>query len=372
MKKIQSLYALAFSILVALSGCNKSISYTITGEVKDHRVKELYLVTDLDKGIPFDTVKVENGKFSYIGETDSSAVCFVGNLNDSLMMMPIILEEGTISVFLSHIPTEARIGGTPLNEEFQKINEAGYKFQKEMELIKAYADSLSAPSDSQKADIERRAMETYTSLADLYYKSAEKNIGNELGYLLIVSNINGGFLNEDQMLTLINKMPQNIRKREVIVQILDMLKSLKKEKSSEDYAILPEFSGPDPSGKIISAREEVAKHEYTIIDFWASWCGPCMKEMPHLVQIYNLYRDHGLGILGVSLDTDGEAWRNAIKQNGAIWPQICELTKESKIAQMFKVQVIPFTLIVDKNGNVVASGLTGTDLEDFIHKALAN
>ena len=372
MKKTQSLFALAFALLVALSSCNKSITYTITGEVKDPRVKELLLVTDLDKGIPFDTVKVESGKFSYNGETDSTVVCFIGNLNDSLMMMPIILEEGTITVFLSRTPTEARIGGTPLNEEFQRINEAGYKFQKDMEEIKAYADSMAAPTDSQKAEIERRAMNTYNGFTELYYKSAEKNIDNELGFLLVVSNINGGFLSEDQMLTLINKMPQNIRKREVIVQILEMLKSFKEENSQKEDAMLPDFSGPDPSGKTISALEEVKKHDLTIIDFWASWCGPCMKERPHLVQIYNLYRDHGLGIIGVSLDTDGEAWRNAIKQNGAIWPQICELTKENKIAKMFNVEAIPFTILVDSDGHVVASGLRGTELEDFIHKALSD
>jgi len=93
--------------------------------------------------------------------------------------------------------------------------------------------------------------------------------------------------------------------------------------------------------------------------------------MPHMVELYSLYRDKGLGILGVSLDTDGEAWRNAIKQSGATWPQMSELSKDSKIARMFDVKAIPFTMIVDTEGNVVASGLRGTELEDFIHNALA-
>lgn len=374
MKKTLRLCVLAFLALLAISSCQKSISYTITGEVKDQRVKQIYLVTDLDQGIPFDTVKVEGGKFAYNGQIDSVSVCFVGNLNDSIMMMPIILEEGNINIVLSRIPTESHVGGTALNDEFQKINEAAYKFQADMEAVKAYADSIdsiSTPSDSQREEIERRAMETMTGFANMYYKCAEKNIGNELGFLLVVSNLNGGFLNEEQTMTLINKMPQHIRSRGVIGEITDMIKNYEKEVSEAEAAPLPDFSAPDPDGKTISARDEVAKHELTIIDFWASWCGPCMNEMPHMVELYSLYRDKGLGILGVSLDTDGEAWRNAIKQSGATWPQMSELSKDSKIARMFDVKAIPFTMIVDTEGNVVASGLRGTELEDFIHNALA-
>ena len=107
-----------------------------------------------------------------------------------------------------------------------------------------------------------------------------------------------------------------------------------------------------------------------VVNFWASWCGPCMQEMPHMVQLYQLYHTKGLGILGVSLDTDAEKWKNAVKQTGASWTQISELKKNSEIAQMFGIEAIPFTLIVDKKGNVLAGGLTGTELEDFIHGQL--
>lgn len=89
-----------------------------------------------------------------------------------------------------------------------------------------------------------------------------------------------------------------------------------------------------------------------------------------MVEIYNLYKDKGLGILGVSLDTDKEAWTAAIKQTGATWTHISELNRNSKIAQQFGVNAIPFTLVVDREGNVLASGLTGNDLEDFVRDNL--
>ena len=89
-----------------------------------------------------------------------------------------------------------------------------------------------------------------------------------------------------------------------------------------------------------------------------------------MVQLYELYHSKGLGILGVSLDTDAEKWKNAVKLTGATWTHISELKKNSEIARMFGIEAIPFTLIVDKEGNVLAGGLTGTELEDFIHKEL--
>ena len=89
-----------------------------------------------------------------------------------------------------------------------------------------------------------------------------------------------------------------------------------------------------------------------------------------MVQLFKLYNTHGLGILGVSLDTDETAWKDAIKQTGAIWHHICERKQNSGIAKMFGVNAIPFTMIVDQEGNVLASGLTGTDLEDFLRNNL--
>ena len=116
----------------------------------------------------------------------------------------------------------------------------------------------------------------------------------------------------------------------------------------------------------------ISKNEITIIDFWASWCQPCMREMPHIVELYDLYREKGLGILGVSLDDDREAWIEAIEKNHATWPQISELKRNSEIAQMFGIQAIPHTIIVDKEGTIIARGLIGNDLENFVRDHLSH
>ena len=132
-----------------------------------------------------------------------------------------------------------------------------------------------------------------------------------------------------------------------------------------------EFTMADMDGKQVSVADEFAKHKVTVIDFWASWCGPCRQEMPNLVRIYDKYKEQGLGIVGVSLDEDKEQWTNAVKEMGMAWTQLSDLQGwHNSAAQMYGIQAIPFTIIVDKNGRVLDAGLRGEALETFIANKL--
>ena len=117
--------------------------------------------------------------------------------------------------------------------------------------------------------------------------------------------------------------------------------------------------------------KEVEKNKLTIIDFWASWCGPCRAEMPSVVGLYEEYKDRGLGIVGISLDENGGDWKTAVETMNMKWTQLSDLQGwNNKAARMFDVNGIPFTMIVDTEGRLLAAGLRGGDLRHFVEQYL--
>lgn len=144
-------------------------------------------------------------------------------------------------------------------------------------------------------------------------------------------------------------------------------------RTEETASIIPDFRMESIDGHEVSALEEAAKHKVTVIDFWASWCGPCLRDMPGLVATYDKYKDKGLGIIGVSLDKDRTSWEEAVKRLGMTWTQLSDLQGwNNAAAQMFGVQAIPFTVLIDKEGKLIDAGLRGEELEQKIASLLDN
>jgi thiol-disulfide isomerase/thioredoxin len=130
--------------------------------------------------------------------------------------------------------------------------------------------------------------------------------------------------------------------------------------------IAPDFSQPKADGKLLKLSD--LKGKVVLIDFWASWCGPCRKENPNVVKLYQKYADKGFTILSVSLDKDKNAWLEAIKRDNLTWPNhVSDLKAWSNdAAQQYKVTGIPFTVLVDKDGKIIQKNLRGADLENAL------
>ena len=107
------------------------------------------------------------------------------------------------------------------------------------------------------------------------------------------------------------------------------------------------------------------KGNVVLLDFWASWCGPCRKENPNVVKLYSKYKDDGFTVMSVSLDKDLASWKAAIEKDGLIWPNhVSDLQQwSSKVGQMYQVKGIPFTVLIDKEGKIINTNLRGESLE---------
>jgi thiol-disulfide isomerase/thioredoxin len=125
----------------------------------------------------------------------------------------------------------------------------------------------------------------------------------------------------------------------------------------------PDIALTDPEGKLLKLSS--LKGKVVLIDFWASWCGPCRKENPNVVAVYNQYKDKGFEVFSVSLDKDRDSWLAAIAKDNLIWPNHVSDLKywKSAGAAAYGVTSIPFTVLVDRKGNIVAKKLRGEELE---------
>ena len=134
---------------------------------------------------------------------------------------------------------------------------------------------------------------------------------------------------------------------------------------------MPDFLLDTPEGEQKSVLDEVKQHKFTIIDFWASWCEPCRKEMPFMRQLFTDYKEKGLGIIGISLDSQADDWQKAITDLKTEWMQLSDLKgRDAAAANAFRVSSIPYMVVVDSTGTILKKGLRGDDLRLFVSELL--
>lgn len=131
---------------------------------------------------------------------------------------------------------------------------------------------------------------------------------------------------------------------------------------------MPEIQLPDANGHTVKLSS--LKGKVVLVDFWASWCGPCRMSMPHLKKLYSEYKDKGFEIYGISLDESAGSWKRAVKEDGTAWLHVIDT--EGRTAQQFKVNYIPTSYLLDKDGKVIAVNADKDALDKLVKKALDN
>ncbi len=187
----------------------------------------------------------------------------------------------------------------------------------------------------------------------------EANPSSVVSLYQIYTMLSGQQIRPGDAYTLFKNSPASLAENNIYKHLSEVLRV---EKITEVGKKAPVFSQADSLGKTVSVED--FKGKYLLVDFWASWCKPCRKENPNLVNAYTRFKSKGLEILGVSLDNNKAAWLKSIKEDGLTWVQVSDLKGwRNAVAVQYGVNSIPFNMLLDANGVIVAKNLGGDELE---------
>jgi peroxiredoxin len=199
------------------------------------------------------------------------------------------------------------------------------------------------------------------------YTLKQTEVNNNIATELVSSGLEGYFVlynfKEEQTATDVKKVLDKMGPSETqSIYYKDLKKFYDDNKLLEIGALAPDFALPTPNGDTMRLSD--LRGKYVLIDFWASWCGPCKAEFPNVKRVYNRFSEKGFEILGVSLDKEESAWKGSIISLGLNWMHVSDLKYWSCApARLYKVSSIPSTVLIDRNGYIIAKNLRGEELE---------
>ena len=311
-----------------------------------------------------DSADVVEGKFSFSGDLELPEVWYL-RFDDKKAYVSLFVENSQISVSGATLNRDSvTISGSSIQDALTKFNQGQEGFYKEIDKMETdymAAREIEDTATMNQIDLDYGAVSEKISEYIVEYIAG--NTSSVLAPYLAVSNLLNDFT-ANQIDSTLNTFSKDIKDSKYIVS---MQERSAKMRTTEVGAVAPLFTQNDPEGNPISL--ESFRGNYLLIDFWASWCGPCRKENPNVVAAYNKYHDMGFDILGVSLDDNGENWVAAIDKDGLTWPQVGDLNGwANEVGQLYGVNSIPHSILLDEDGVIIAKNLRGEDLHEKLEE----
>ncbi|MCR4995123.1 MAG: AhpC/TSA family protein [Bacteroidales bacterium] len=368
MKKLLSLAAIAVALCIAACQGN---GYKVTGTATGAQDGDTVILAGIRGMFDVDTIQmvlVKNGQFVFTGVQDTAAMRYViwrSNANPDLSIATqVALENAEITVKLDTAETSAaEVTGTPANEAMTKLGALELEMNKKAEGIFGVLQDTDA-TDEAKAEAEKQLNDLQETMKKAYADFIKENINNIAGvtYLTQYASI----LDDAQVSELLKAVPAELC-NDRLTELQEVYEIKAKTVVGNSFI---DIKAATPEGGELSVAEVAANAKVLMIDFWASWCGPCRQEMPNVKAAYDKFHAQGFEIIGVSLDEDGDAWKKAISDLGMKWPQISDLKGwECKGAADYGVRAIPATVLI-KDGKIVARDLRGDELATKVEELL--
>ena len=348
---------------LTMVACQNKNAYTISGTFENAGEGDsvsLQLVEGR-KLVDLQKVPVVNGKFEFKGVADSVQIAAV-TMGDAFCQF--FLEPGQIKVDLK-LGQMSYALGTPNNNAYESFMSDMKALEEEYAEIARNAQNPDL-TEAQRAEVKAQM----SSFEEKYYQAIKNsiadNVGNDFG-LYNLTNSYYYYAPEELAPVLegyIAAFPNNAR-----LQQLKKHNDLSLETSVGKQ--FKDFEMADVDGNMHKISEYVLANKVTLIDFWASWCGPCRAEIPAVKAAYEAYKGKGFGIVGVSLDNNKDAWTASIKNLGMEWAQISDLKGwNCEGAKLYGVNSIPATVLVAQDGTILARNLRGEAIQEKLAELL--
>lgn len=378
MKKILG-FLLVSLLLTACETTEKPDGYVVNGTAKGviNGIR-VYLKTKDNRGkeLVKDTAIVIDEKFKFEGKVNRPQVWFL-HVNSVNGNRPFMIENDYIDVEIEKDSIHAtKVTGTKSNEVFNIYSNTVKELSNERRKLNMEFKIADQTSDTEKAkELQAKIVKNNHDMANLPFELISEHNDNNFVLILIESLISSNNADLNKLIESYNTLSSDIKGSDFGKTIQNKIEALKKEKERlanlEIGKAAPEFSAPDPDGKMLALKDMRGK--VTIIDFWASWCGPCRRENPNVVKVYEKYHDKGLEIIGVSLDKQGQKdrWLSAIEKDNLTWHHVSNLAYfNDPVAKQYAINSIPATYILDEEGTIIAKNLRGPALENKIAELL--
>ena len=311
-----------------------------------------------------DSVEVVNGTFRFEGDAQGQTLFYVysnAENNDAVRL----IAEGDVRADLK----QRTVSGTPENEAFslwqKRLNEQEDIMREVAAVFKNPAQSQES-SDSLRQALIQRYETAHTTLLALIKDCCEQNKQHVFPAFFLLEN--ASMMERETVISLAEEGDPAYMKVKAASSLKNMIGAWKRQAVGVQFT---DLEMADTEGKMHKLSEFVGKGKYVLVDFCASWCGPCRREMPHVKAAYEKYKDKGFDVVGLSFDQDKEAWTGAIQSLALPWHHLSDLKGWKCVAgEVYGINSIPATLLVGPDGKIVANNLRGDALEKKLEELL--